>query len=158
MHLRSSRVCVQIASVPLVRLAPVTASQKRHLSTAKGNCQGKNFIIPKVSQTKRKGTRGRTDRGHDQHRPYKGCQITHTTYKYFLGRNTYLFDDPYSVYIFTIQTPRQYDNIPRPDGNSVIGSFHCLSGEQGIDTFVYSHICVRVVSPYQANLNRCDFA
>jgi len=74
------------------------------------------------------------------------------------------------LYMFTIQASRQYDTIPRPDGNSVIGYFYCLSGEHGIatfvyclsvehgiDTFVYSHICVPVVSSYQANFSRCVF-
>jgi len=41
------------------------------------------------------------------------------------------------IYMFTIQKSRQYNTIPRPDGNSVIGYFYCLSGEHGIDTFVY---------------------
>jgi len=33
---------------------------------------------------------------------------------------------------------RQYDTIPRPDGNSVIGYFYYLSGEHGITTYVYA--------------------
>ena len=56
-----------------------------------------------------------------------------------------------------IQTPRQNDTVPRPDGNGVIGYFYCLCGEHGIDTFLYSHICVRVVSTYQVILKRGDF-
>ena len=52
---------------------------------------------------------------------------------------------------------RQYDTIPRQDGNSAIGYFYYLSGWHGITTFVYSHICVRFVPSYQFNLNRGEF-
>ena len=40
MHLRSNQVCAQIASIPLMRLAPVTMSQKLNSATAQGNSQG----------------------------------------------------------------------------------------------------------------------
>ena len=59
--------------------------------------------------------------------------------------------------VYSMIQIRQYDTIPRPDGNSVTGYFYYLSVEHGITTFVYSHICVRVVPYYQINLNRGDF-
>jgi len=88
MHLRSRRVRVQIVIVPLVCLAHIMTPQELSSARAQGNCQGKNFLIPKASQTKRVGTRGWTEWGHDQHWPSNGCQITHTTYKYFHGHNS----------------------------------------------------------------------
>ena len=117
-----------------MRLAIVTASQKRLLSTVQKNCLCKNFLIPQVSQRKRKGNRGRTDRGHDQQRPYKGCQITHTTYKYFHRHNTCLFDDQ------TVHYRHLRNTIPL-SARMVTAWFCtyivCLSGEHGIATFVY---------------------
>jgi len=54
MHLRSRRVPVQTVIVPLVCLAHITTPQEHRSTRAQGNCQGKNFLIPKASQTKEK--------------------------------------------------------------------------------------------------------
>jgi hypothetical protein len=74
MHLRSSRVRVQIARLSLARLPHNTTPQELSSARVQGNCQGKNFPIPKASQpnsnpqglTAKRGARGWTNRGHDQ--------------------------------------------------------------------------------------------
>jgi hypothetical protein len=58
MDLFSRRVRVQIASVPLLRLAHITTSQELRSARAQGNCQGINFLIPKASQTKKRRNKG----------------------------------------------------------------------------------------------------
>jgi hypothetical protein len=41
-----------------VRPAHITTLQELNSARAQGNCQGKNFLIPKASRTKEEATRG----------------------------------------------------------------------------------------------------
>jgi len=81
MHLRSRPVCVRIAKHPTLRVLLTSPPFKNSAQPErKGIARAeKNFLIPNASQTKREGTRGWPERGHDQHRPSNGCQISRTT-------------------------------------------------------------------------------
>jgi len=77
---------------PLVRLASITSSQELNPARTQGNRQSENFHFLKhhgQNKKKEKTDQGRQNEVKNNSDTSKGCQISHTNYKYFHGHNNY---------------------------------------------------------------------